>query len=152
MGNPLEPPAIVVLHPGEIPQLIPKSQVAVPAVLLVASAIVCGVLLGINQVGWSLLGTVGAALAVALVRRIDNERAALSIALAYVGVVAVTATLVWFGPWAWASFARSTGPASGWILQLTVIAVLFGVVFMAALVGATTGMGVRRVVRAAAHR
>jgi hypothetical protein len=63
--------------------------------------------------------------------------------------------VIWFGPWAWASFSRSMAPVAvlGLVtLQIGVILVLFGVVFIAALVGASTGVVARRVVRTATHR
>jgi hypothetical protein len=115
----------------------------------------CGVLLGINQVTWTLVGAVAAGLAVALVRGVDVERAALTTSAMLVGVIGATAIVVWFGPWAWASFSRTIAPIAllGLVtLQIGVILVLFGAVFIAALLGTTTGVVARRAVRAATHR
>ena len=121
---------------------------------LLGSGIACGVLLGINQVTWALVGAVAAGLAVALVRGVDVESAALTMSAMLVGMIGATATVVWFGAWAWSGFSRSMTPIAilGLVtLQMGVILVLFGVVFIAALLGATTGVFARRVVRAATH-
>ncbi len=115
--------------------------------VLVASGIGCGVLLGLNDVTWALAAAAAAGLALALVRGVDVERAALTTAAMFVGVIGATAVLVWFGPWAWSTVPRSAAPVSAWTLQISVILVLFVVLFAVALFGTTTGLVVRRLFR-----
>ena len=100
---------------------VAQRSASVPGVarggFLVGSGIGCGVLLGLNDVTWALAAAAAAGLALALVCGVDVERAALTTAAMFVSVIGATALLVWFGPWAWSTVARSAAPVYGWAIQ-----------------------------------